>query len=160
MTHPSAFSPQPFPDAPARRSRYPGDDDRTQANDDEPDQDAPTDGRQFLGWASEAGPGHEGDRSSDRGRRRDCTRRSSNGPRSRSRRPTGSPGAAGAAPPIGTRPGGRPGPVPTPRADAWRARMPERFNDWTLRQRAVYRKIWLEEVMAQLRPGPGSGDES
>lgn len=47
----------------------------------------------------------------------------------------------------------------TPRADAWRARMPERFNDWTIRQRAVYSKIRLEEVMEQLRPGHGPGDE-
>ena len=37
--------------------------------------------------------------------------------------------------------------------------MPERFNDWTIRQRDVYRKIWLEEVMSQLRLGPGPGDE-
>jgi hypothetical protein len=37
--------------------------------------------------------------------------------------------------------------------------MPERFNDWTIRQRAVYRKIWLEEVMAQLRPGRSPEDE-
>ena len=51
-------------------------------------------------------------------------------------------------------------PVPTPRADARRARMPERFHDWTLRQRAIYRKLWLEEVMSQLGPGQGSGDES
>ncbi len=43
--------------------------------------------------------------------------------------------------------------VATPRADAWRARMPDRFNDWTIRQRAVYSRIWLEEVMEQLRPG-------
>ena len=35
--------------------------------------------------------------------------------------------------------------------------MPERFHDWTLRQRAIYRKLWLEEVMSQLGPGPGSG---
>ena len=67
------------------------------------------------------------------------------------------PGAAGAAPPIAPRPGGRP--VHTPRADAWRARMPERFNDWTIRQRAVYSKIWLEEVIAQLGPGQGPGTD-
>ena len=41
------------------------------------------------------------------------------------------------------------------RRRAWR--MPERFHDWTLRQRAIYRKLWLEEVMSQLGPGPGSG---
>ena len=67
MTHPSSFSPQPseeepFPEgrAPARRSRYPGDDDRAQAGDDEPDQDAPTDGRQLLGWASKQVPDLKG----------------------------------------------------------------------------------------------------
>jgi hypothetical protein len=40
---------------------------------------------------------------------------------------------------------------PTPRADAWRARMPERFNDWTIRQRAVYSKIRLAEILEHLR---------
>ena len=53
---------EPFPEgrAPARRSRYPGDDDRAQASDDEPDQDAPTDGRQLLGWASKQVPDLKG----------------------------------------------------------------------------------------------------
>jgi hypothetical protein len=46
--------------APARRSRYPGDDDRAQARDDGPDQDAPTDGRQLLGWASKQVPDMKG----------------------------------------------------------------------------------------------------
>jgi hypothetical protein len=46
--------------APARRSRYPGDDDRAQASDDEPDHDAPTDGRQLLGWASKQVPDLKG----------------------------------------------------------------------------------------------------
>jgi hypothetical protein len=40
---------------------------------------------------------------------------------------------------------------PTPRADAWRARMPERFNDWTIRQRAVYSEIRLAEILEHLR---------
>ena len=46
--------------APARPSRYPGDDDRAQASDDEPDRDAPTDGRQLLGWASKQVPDMKG----------------------------------------------------------------------------------------------------
>jgi hypothetical protein len=41
--------------------------------------------------------------------------------------------------------------VHTPRADAWRARMPEQFNDWTIRQRAVYSKIRLAEILEHLR---------
>jgi hypothetical protein len=49
--------------------------------------------------------------------------------------------------------------VHTPRADARRARMPVRFNDWTIRQRAVYSRIRLEEVMEQLLPRQGPGDE-
>jgi hypothetical protein len=46
--------------APGRRSRYPGNDDRAQASDDEPDHDAPTDGRQLLGWASKQVPDLKG----------------------------------------------------------------------------------------------------
>ena len=46
--------------APGRRGRYPGDDDRAQASDDGPDQDAPTDGRQLLGWASKQVPDLKG----------------------------------------------------------------------------------------------------
>jgi hypothetical protein len=46
--------------SPARRSRYPGDDDRVQASDDGPDQDAPTDGRQLLGWAGKQVPDMKG----------------------------------------------------------------------------------------------------
>jgi hypothetical protein len=47
--------------APARPSgRYPGDDDRAQASDDDEDQDAPTDGRQLLGWASKQVPDLKG----------------------------------------------------------------------------------------------------
>ena len=70
------------------------------------------------------------------------------------------PITASPVPPLGPRPGGQP--VPTPRTDAGRTRMPERFHDWTLRQRAVYRTIWLDEVMAELHPGQGQGpgDES
>jgi hypothetical protein len=41
--------------------------------------------------------------------------------------------------------------MPTPRADAWRARMPVRFNDWTIRQRAVYREIRRAEILEHLR---------
>jgi hypothetical protein len=47
-------------DGQARRGRYPGDDDRAHASDDEPDQDAPTDGRQLLGWASKQVPDMKG----------------------------------------------------------------------------------------------------
>ena len=50
------------------------------------------DGRQLLGWASKQIPDLKGVRSATR-RRRGCGRRSSNGPRSRWRRPTGSPAA-------------------------------------------------------------------
>jgi hypothetical protein len=46
--------------APGRRSRYPGNDDRAQASDDDPDHDAPTDGRQLLGWASKQVPDMKG----------------------------------------------------------------------------------------------------
>jgi hypothetical protein len=54
-------------------------------------------------------------------------------------------GATGPAPPIDGRR------MPTPRADAWRARMPVRFNDWTIRQRAVYREIRRAEILEHLR---------
>jgi hypothetical protein len=55
---PSAFSPQP--------SRYPGDDDRSQASDDDDvdeqgrDEDPPTDGRQLLGWCAKQVPDAKG----------------------------------------------------------------------------------------------------
>ena len=113
--------------------------------------------RQLLGWAVEAGPRPEGDadrlREEEGAAHQDRRMDPAPGRGGLSVRP----GETGAAPPIDPRQGSRP--VPTPRADAWRARMPERFNDWTIRQRAVYRKIWLEEVMRTSAPGQGSGTE-
>jgi hypothetical protein len=42
--------------------RYPGDDDRSQAtvDDEDPDEDAPTNGRQLLGWAAKQQPDAKG----------------------------------------------------------------------------------------------------
>ena len=42
--------------------RYPGDDDRSQAtvDDEHPDEDAPTNGRQLLGWAAKQQPDAKG----------------------------------------------------------------------------------------------------
>jgi hypothetical protein len=50
------FDPEEQAPAPAR-SRWTGDDDEAQARDDE---DAPTDGRQLLGWASKQQPDAKG----------------------------------------------------------------------------------------------------
>ena len=43
----------------ATHTPYPGDDDRSQASDDE-EEDTPTDGRQLLGWAAKQVPDAKG----------------------------------------------------------------------------------------------------
>ena len=157
MTHPSAFSPQPseeepFPEgrAPARRGRYPGDDDRAQASDDEPDQDAPTDGRQLLGLGLEAGPRPQGD--ADRLREEAGAALEDRGMDPAAGR--GSlpvrPGQAALYDPL-TEPC-----PPTPRADAFAAKAWEtcrrkHLNRWTAGQRRKFEEIWYEEVATAAR---------
>jgi hypothetical protein len=41
--------------------------------------------------------------------------------------------------------------LPTPRADAFRAGLPRYRGHWTRRQLVAWRKIVLEEILAQLK---------
>jgi hypothetical protein len=43
--------------------------------------------------------------------------------------------------------------LPTPRADAFRARLPAYRGHWTRRQLVAWRRIVLEELLGQLRAG-------
>jgi hypothetical protein len=44
--------------------------------------------------------------------------------------------------------------LPTPRADAFRAGLPQYRGHWTRRQLVAWRKIVLEEVIAQIKGDP------
>jgi hypothetical protein len=54
------FDPEGRPRGRNGNGRYTGDDDRSQASDDEEGEDPPTDGRQLLGWAAKQVPGAKG----------------------------------------------------------------------------------------------------